>query len=176
MTEWAECRTTIGRMDTVLEDLRKYGFALVTGLLTAGGLVGTATTSTTAASVVPAAALVVMVLVLGLFGVDMYYQVLLSAAVERALDLEQYTDPPVRLTWYVSRNASRTRATYAVLVVYYVFLAAAAAQAWFVKDAKNGAVVIIAVVIAMIMLGYFGVAVNAGKLRTKKARPGLVDR
>lgn len=38
--DWQECRVTIGRMNTILEDLRKYGFSLVIGLLTASGLVG----------------------------------------------------------------------------------------------------------------------------------------
>ncbi|HEX9413988.1 MAG TPA: hypothetical protein VF916_10840, partial [Ktedonobacterales bacterium] len=35
LKEWAECRATIGRLDTILEDLRKIGFSLVTALLTA---------------------------------------------------------------------------------------------------------------------------------------------
>jgi len=36
--EWAECRTTIGRLDTILEDLRKLGFSFITALLTAGAI------------------------------------------------------------------------------------------------------------------------------------------
>ena len=37
---WGECRALIGRLDTILSDLRKYGFTLVTGLFTASALVG----------------------------------------------------------------------------------------------------------------------------------------
>src|SRR4030088_5422 len=38
--EWSECRTTIGRLDGTLVDLRKVGFSIVTGLLTASALLG----------------------------------------------------------------------------------------------------------------------------------------
>jgi hypothetical protein len=38
--EWQECRTAIGRLDSTLVDLRKYGFGLASGLLTAGGVLG----------------------------------------------------------------------------------------------------------------------------------------
>src|SRR5579872_5083994 len=34
--DWQECRTTTGRLDGTLEKLRKVGFSLITGLLTAG--------------------------------------------------------------------------------------------------------------------------------------------
>ena len=39
--EWLECRVTIGRFDGYLADIRKYGFTLVTLLLTASALVTT---------------------------------------------------------------------------------------------------------------------------------------
>src|SRR5260221_1634211 len=38
--EWQECRTTIARLDTVLEDLRKVGFSIPVTLLTASTLFG----------------------------------------------------------------------------------------------------------------------------------------
>ena len=61
--EWQECRLTIGRFDGYLADTRKYGFTLVTVLLTANALVTTAN----AAVDRPAASIVVMVLLLALF-------------------------------------------------------------------------------------------------------------
>lgn len=155
VVEWAECRTTIGRMDTALEDLRKYGFTLVTGLLTASGLVGSATSLSTASQLVPAASLVVMVLVLGLFAVDMYYQVLQRGAVARAIELERRTIPPLALTQWVSNAARRSRTIYTVPLVGTAYLAAAAAMAWFVKGAQNLAVVVIAAVILIVMLSYY---------------------
>src|SRR5260370_18415006 len=41
--EWRECRLTIGRLGTILADLRKYGFNLTTGLLTPSALLGAGT-------------------------------------------------------------------------------------------------------------------------------------
>ncbi|HXZ99437.1 MAG TPA: hypothetical protein VEK76_03730 [Candidatus Binatia bacterium] len=155
VVEWAECRATIGRMDTALEDLRKYGFTLVTGLLTASGLVGSATSSGTAAQLVPAASLVIMVLVLGLFAVDMYYQVLQRAAVARAADLESRTVPEMALSRTVSKAARVTGSFYTVPFVYTAFLASAAGMAWFVRGAQNLLVVVIAVVIFAVMAAYY---------------------
>lgn len=80
MDEMQECRVTVGRMDTLLQDLRKFGFSLVTGLLTASGIVGGIAGNR---DLLPPAAVVVMVLVLALFGVDTFYQVVLSGAARR---------------------------------------------------------------------------------------------
>jgi hypothetical protein len=177
MVEWAECRTTIGRMDTALEDLRKYGFTLVTGLLTAGGLVGSATSSTTASQLVPAASLVVMVLLLGLFAVDMYYQVLQRGAVARAIDLERQTIPPLALTQWVSNAARRSGTLYTVPLVYTAYLGAAAAMAWFVKGAENLAVVVIAAVILVVMLSYyFVVPIRSVGLHQDASAAGSISR
>lgn len=102
--ELQECRTTIGRMDTALEDLRKFGFSLITGLLTASALVGGLASNARLA--LPVAGFVVMILVTALFGIDMYYQALLSSAVERAMDLEFIsTNPAIKITTTISRNA-----------------------------------------------------------------------
>jgi hypothetical protein len=165
MVEWAECRTTIGRMDVALEDLRKYGFTLVTGLLTASGLVGSATTSSTASQLVPAAGLVVMVLVLGLFALDIYYQVMLRGAVSRALELEPLTHPPLRLTGRIHAKAHRAGSLYAILFVYTAFLASAASMSWFIKGAHSSTIVVIAVAVFVVMIAYFCWGVfYAGKL------------
>jgi membrane protein YdbS with pleckstrin-like domain len=176
VVEWAECRTTIGRMDTALEDLRKYGFTLVTGLLTASGLVGSATSSTTASQLVPAASLVVMVLVLGLFAVDMYYQVLQRGAVTRAIELERQTIPPLALTQTVSKAARTAGTLYTFPFVYTTFLVAAAAMAWFVKGAQNLAVVVIAAGILVIMVGYyFLIPIRRAKLHQDASAAGSIS-
>jgi len=86
---------TIGRLDTLLQDLRKFGFSLVTGLLTASGIVSGIAGNR---DVLPPAAVVVMVLVLAWFEVDTFYQVVLSGAVERAMDLEHASAGQVQLT------------------------------------------------------------------------------
>ena len=68
-----------------------------------------------------------MVLIAALFLVDSYYEVQLSAAVERALDLEAQTDPPVRITKYLSINTWLTRVNDVTLWLYVVLLGVAEA-------------------------------------------------
>ena len=69
LEEWKECRATIARFDGYLSDMRKYGFTLVTILLTANALVTTGNTPADR----PAASIVVMALVFALFMLDNYY-------------------------------------------------------------------------------------------------------
>jgi len=129
--DWQECRTTIGRLDQTLEDLRKVGFSLITGLLTAGAFLNFLGVQTTQGVPAPssdvraAVFLAVMVLVAALFSVDTYYQVLLSGAIERALDLESQTTPPIRVTKYLSVNGTRSAISYIILALYLVLLATA---------------------------------------------------
>jgi hypothetical protein len=68
----------------------------------------------------------IIVLIAALFSIDNYYEVLLSAAVERALDLEVQTDPPIRVTKYLATNAIATKAP-GVTVGLYLFLLATTA-------------------------------------------------
>jgi len=67
----------------------------------------------------------IVVLIVALFFLDCYYEVLLSAAVERALDIETQTDPPVRLTKYLGINAGHSGATVVTLLLYLFLLATA---------------------------------------------------
>lgn len=106
--EWQECRTAIGRLDSTLVDLRKYGFGLASGLLTAGGILGGIANilpksngaSTTAApsatsmftvspSVVAVIVAVTVLLVFVLFVVDRYYTMIQWGAINRARALER---------------------------------------------------------------------------------------
>jgi hypothetical protein len=173
MVEWAECRTTIGRMDSALKDLRQFGFTLVTGLLTAGGLVGSATTSSTEPDAVAVTAAIVLVLVLGLFAVDMYHQVLLGSAVERALDIEASTNPAVRVTANLALGAYKSRSVFTIPLIYGLFVATSAAMAWIFNGVHNGWVTwVIAPAVFVLMFLYWLFAVlGAGKLHTFKPDP-----
>jgi hypothetical protein len=137
--DWQECRKTIGRLDTILADLRKYGFSIIVSLLTAGaflnflGFLGSAGT-VPSPDARAAVFLTVMVLVAALFSVDSYYQVLLSGAVERALDLEAQTRSPIRVTKYLSVNAFESRIGFVILVLYIVLLAMAEGLGLFTAD------------------------------------------
>lgn len=169
LDELTECRNTIGRMDTLLEDLRKYGFSLVTGLLTASSLVG----ATSAPAALPLAAMVIIVLVLALFGIDMYYQVVLSAAVGRAMDIEKWThDPEIHLTSSISRNATLTHATSTVFFLYSALDAVAMGMGLFGGDrlAPHLLTIVVAAIAFLIMLVYWLYVRTITRLNKPKPR------
>jgi len=154
LMEWTECRATIARMDTILEDLRKYGFTLITGLLTASAFIGAGTGRPDAGV---AAYVVVMVLVATLFSVDTYYAASMSGAVERALDLEAKTRPPIILTKTIHQNCHEAKVIWITLGLYVallvVALGLAAVTAMGVKQMAV-AVTSTTVVIGLLLLGY----------------------
>ncbi len=120
LTEWQECRTTIGRLDATIADLRKFGFSFVTVLITASSFLGQQVPSLESKISVSIA---IMILIAVLFAVDRYYTLLLTGAVERALDLE---GPKMdfqnlskdRLTQVISVHAINSGAVYVVPVLY----------------------------------------------------------
>ncbi len=122
LKEWAECRATIARCDSTLEDLRKFGFSLVTILLTASAFFGVSTPSDNARV---ATTLAVMVLIGALFSIDTYYEALKSGAAERALDLEARSAPPIRITKYISTYVQKSKVFYVALGFYLLLLVTA---------------------------------------------------
>ncbi len=94
-------------MDSVLADIRKYGFSLVTLLLTASALITTANPVADRA----AASSVVTVLVLVLFLMDRYWWVLLREAVHRATELEK--NPGMTVSTRLQRIALLSHNTFA---------------------------------------------------------------
>ncbi len=94
VTEWQECRNTIARLDKSLAEFRKYSFTIVTGLITAGSLLGKQTPSDFTQATVLAS---IMWLIAVLFIVDRIYVVIQSAAVERALDIEESEGSRIQL-------------------------------------------------------------------------------
>ncbi len=113
--EWLECRVTVGRFGGYLADIRKYGFTLVTLLLTASALVTPANSAVDR----PSAAIVILLLLLALFMLDMYYWVMLKAAVGRAAELE---GSPDRITGVLSAQARASWSTEIVLAFYALFV------------------------------------------------------
>jgi hypothetical protein len=164
--EWSECRALIGRFDTILSDLRKYGFTLVTGLFTASALISGLSSTTTAPGDHAAVFIGIMVLVLVLFFIDTYYETLLNGAVERALDLEHAARQHVDLTKYLATNAARNGSTFATCFVYvgllftagFVGFSVAGEGGVFDRPAWSPAQQVVAgwfVVLAALMLGYW---------------------
>jgi hypothetical protein len=141
LNEWQECRTTIGRFDDSLADTRKYGFTLVTVLLTANALI----VDKNIAVDRPAASIVVMVLLFALFMLDNYYWDLVRGAVGRAKELEEkgLNGQAFQLTGAISTRVRITHATGLILGVYALFVVVAwgiGITAWFAAkpDAPSG--------------------------------------
>jgi len=116
--EWQECRQTIARFDGILSDTRKYGFTLVTVLLTANALV------TTSNPVVDrtAASIVVMALLLVLYLIESYYNDLLKATASRAIELEGDRD---HISGRLSVVAKRPQVNVLISAVYVLFVVVA---------------------------------------------------
>jgi hypothetical protein len=172
--EWKECRSTIARMDTILKDLRKFGFTLITGLLTASVVLGGPGSSHAGDGV--AAVIAVMVLVTALFSMDTYYAAGLSGAVERALDIEVRTMPYIRITRTINTNRDKARVGW-VTFGLYVFLLAAATGLGIATAAAATATALVAVTAGLgtiqlaYVVGYWlYVAERTGMNRPKTTR------
>jgi hypothetical protein len=125
--EWQECRASVGRFDSILSDLRRYGFTLITGVLSAQAVL----TSTLKELPDPARALVfssLIFLVVGAFLLDRYYQVLLWAAIQRAMRLEEkltINDGDELITQFINDKAMRTKVDLYVNRLYCLFIGVA---------------------------------------------------
>jgi hypothetical protein len=159
--EWQECRTTIARFDGYLADTRKYGFTLVTVLLTANALVTTGNTAVDR----PAASIVIMALLFALFMLDNYYWALLRGTVGRAKELEAPKNRVgmyVQVTGVISDKVKESHATDLILTIYVVFVAVAAgigltagATGQTVSAAWVIALIVVAVLDLVAMFGIF---------------------
>jgi len=132
LDEWKECRSSVDRFDRLIVDVRKYGFTLITGLLTAGSfLFAKADAVAVSDRAQVTATIVLMLLVFALFTVDRWLEVLLRVAVRRARDIE----PPlgIRLTEVMSGVAERSHiATWATWL--YTFFVVGALAFWFIPQ------------------------------------------
>jgi len=126
LEEWKECRTTIGRFDTLIGELRKYGFTLITGLLTATSFWFSNDAQRAEGiptSIEAAVAIVLTFLIVALFVVDRSYEVLLWAAVVRGSELEQRLD--FKVTQKLSEFGKKANADTWAAKTYGLFVLAA---------------------------------------------------
>jgi hypothetical protein len=85
--EWLICQESIRRFDGMILDIRKYGFTLLTVLLSADGLLYAKTNLNSGQAI--GIYLALMALIFGLFLVDRCHEVFLRGAVQRAHELEE---------------------------------------------------------------------------------------
>ena len=84
--EWKACRDSLAHFDDIIVDLRKFGFSLITILLSANGFLFTISGIGVVAILGIFVAL--LVLITGLFRLDRVHEVFIRATVIRAMDLE----------------------------------------------------------------------------------------
>ncbi len=150
LEEWKECRATIGRFDTILADLRKIGFSLVTGLMSASAILA-GTVDKLRDGAWPAVFGAVMLLTLGVFVVDRYYQVLQWATVRRAKELEKLDGP--FLTTKISNTASKTGTDIYVGFIYAAFIVGTYVLATVVIVNPNSQLLVLAVGLVCLVVG-----------------------
>jgi hypothetical protein len=125
--EWKTSTETSRKFDEFLVDLRKYGFTILTGLITAGSFLGFSFSDETDTDLVNSNILhlgviyVTMMLVVILFWLDVYYQNLLYGSVLRSRFLELFR-LNFRLSVYISGLYTGSHMANVLYVLYFGFL------------------------------------------------------
>ncbi len=91
--EWKECRTSIARFNTILIDLRKYGFTIISSVVAAFSIIFGTLKKDSAIQIDSAIPMIVvpsviLILLFSLFLADRYYEILLMGAIARCQHLE----------------------------------------------------------------------------------------
>jgi len=133
--EWQESRVASGRFDQIIIDLRKYGFSLITFLITASGIAlqNSLVTNAWSSVTVPSA---IMILICGLFLADRYHEVLLLGCILRSRQLEDVSNElldagarnsiytRINLTTFIEDKIQKARARTFSFAIYCMLLVA----------------------------------------------------
>jgi hypothetical protein len=117
--EWKECNDKITKLDSILIDLRRYGFTVASTLMTAGSFLGLQSFT----QFQPFQIVIIfatMALVDVLYWLDVYYQTILTAVILRIQVLEKNLSLGVGI--YISRFYMRHRIGKALHILYIGFL------------------------------------------------------
>ena len=116
--EWKMCRNTTDKFDATLLDLRKYGFSVITGLITAGSILGFSQPG----KIIEISVIgVSMALIVALYWLDIFYQNLLYGALFRTHFLELFRLER-GLSVYISGFYKATKVGALLHLVYVGFL------------------------------------------------------
>ncbi|WP_415282229.1 hypothetical protein [Candidatus Nitrososphaera sp. FF02] len=118
--EWDQAIKQTDKFDGYLIDLRKYGFTLVTGLITASSFLGF---QAVVQQVQIGVVFVTIVLVIVLYWLDIYYQNLLNGAALRARVLEIF-HLDRQLSIYISDTYNKNGLSTFLALIYGGFIAA----------------------------------------------------
>jgi hypothetical protein len=131
--EWEKCFDQMDKFDGYMNESRKYGFTLITGLTTASSFLGF---SDAANSIQLGVIIVTMVLVDVLYLIDTYYQLLLSTALLRSQDIEK-EDTPKGLGHNLVKTYDRKIMSYVMFSIYLGFLIALGVLGYYVINAAE---------------------------------------
>jgi hypoxanthine phosphoribosyltransferase len=133
--EWRETRSTIDRFDRITVDLRKYGFSLITIMITGSSILFDITKLNSPLSLVIIPTVIVL-LILGLFFIDSYYVILLMATILRSEFIENTHQEllggqvenqiyyGLSITSFLEDKVQKSRAHYFTILLYICFLLA----------------------------------------------------
>jgi hypothetical protein len=125
--DWKVSQNTIKYFDTIIADLRKYGFTLITGLMTAEFLLGV--TKKEFLEIIPIT-LTTIILIFALFTLDIYFDSLLRSAVRRAVHIEKKL--PVSTCFQISAFAEKAGTNTAGIFLYFIFIMVSTIPLWYV--------------------------------------------
>ncbi|MEM7188729.1 MAG: nucleoside 2-deoxyribosyltransferase [Pseudomonadota bacterium] len=171
LKELAECRDALAGFDKSLQDLRKYGFSLVTVLLGSSGFLYATTEKVTVAPIIVLGVqIALLLLIYNLFLQDRVQQVFIRSTVLRALELERRLG--LKLTFQIAYWSEKTETATWGITLYFGFCIANSALAivgfidrepavswlWFVLSGTLG---------AFTLLGIWFAHIEARDLRIK---------
>jgi hypothetical protein len=156
--EWKECRSAIAKYGEFVHSIRKYGFTIITGLLTANAYL-----FIKFEGFQPIERLLLSsslsILIFGLFITDMYYLVLIRASVYRAIEIEYKTNSSytngIKLTATIHHKANQTYIDTFSILVYISFIFISMLPSLFMGQLIFGfTILILSLSIGMIILLY----------------------
>lgn len=119
--EWKECRKAIEQYGKFCGDLRKYGFTIITGLLSANAYLFISVPEITPWEKC-AISSIMCLLIIGLFMSDRYYLTLVRGSVHRAIIIERRKDFPMDLTTHLHIYAKKAKIDFHTIFVYIFFI------------------------------------------------------
>jgi hypothetical protein len=165
LKEWTAARTVLDNFDQRLSDLRKYGFTVITGLLSVSAIF---TTSIPSAWQL-AAILATMSLIVCLDLVDRNYRVFQEAGAIDAQVLERRSD--INLTQTISRIYNSAHIKFFFQTVYIIFTLAALLLGWILLGGSSSPH--LPLLAAIVILIYY-LAFIALYSRTERAKATVV--
>lgn len=124
--EWKQCQANLEQFDKIIVDLRKYGFGIVTGLISVNGFLFALKDMTP--FMIMGIYLALLVLIVGLFRLDRMHEVFLRAAVTRARFLEEQSG--MNLSNKITQISDNKKTGTWGVWLYIMFAFAAAFLAW----------------------------------------------